>query len=218
MKKAIVFDFDGTILDTEPFIGKLIYETYKHFANEELTLDDILSNYGPSEEGILINLNKNNKYDPKEAFKYYLNLYKTLHNKYYSSLDDELINIFNIIKEKNINLFIVTGRSKESLEISLDLLKIKKYFKDYYCGSIKGVNKPTSIKKLLKEYNLNNEEIIYVGDSINDIYSMKKVNVELISVSYFNNRNKEKLEDLNPNNVANSFNELKNQILIKIKS
>ncbi len=70
MKKVIIFDFDGTILNTEPFIGRLIYETYLKFTGKKLTLEDILRNYGPSEDGMLINLN-DTSYDAKEAFEYY---------------------------------------------------------------------------------------------------------------------------------------------------
>ena len=130
MKKVIIFDFDGTILNTEPFIGRLIYETYLKFTGKKLTLEDILRNYGPSEDGMLINLN-DGSYDNNEAFEYYLKMYKKMHEEFFTHIDKDLKNIFEYLKSNDIDTYIITGRSKESLDISLDILDIRKYFKGY---------------------------------------------------------------------------------------
>ncbi len=211
MKKVIIFDFDGTILNTEPFIGKLIYETYLKFTNKRLTLEDILNNYGPSELGMLINMN-DGSYNPNEAFDYYLKLYKKMHEQFFTHIDKNLKNIFEYLKLNDIDTYIITGRSKESLDISLDILDIRKYFKGFYTGSIKGVNKPTSIRNLISDHNYNNKELLYIGDTINDIKSMNEVDVKIISIAMYNLKNFEELNKLNPNNVVKDYLELDSKI------
>lgn len=207
MKKVIIFDFDGTILNTEPFIGRLIYETYLKFTGKKLTLEDILRNYGPSEDGMLINLNDGN-YDSNEAFEYYLKMYKKMHEEFFTHIDKDLKNIFEYLKSNDIDTYIITGRSKESLDISLDILDIRKYFKGYYTGSKKGINKPTSIRNLMNDHNYNNKDLLYIGDTVNDIYSMKEVDVKIISIALYNLQNYDKLNELNPGNVVKDYKEL----------
>ena len=207
MKKVIIFDFDGTILNTEPFIGRLIYETYLKFTGKKLTLEDILRNYGPSEDGMLINLN-DGSYDSNEAFEYYLKMYKKMHEEFFTHIDKDLKNIFEYLKSNDIDTYIITGRSKESLDISLDILDIRKYFKGYYTGSKKGINKPTSIRNLMNDHNYNNKELLYIGDTVNDIYSMKEVDVKIISIALYNLKNYDKLNELNPFNVVKDYKEL----------
>ena len=207
MKKVIIFDFDGTILNTEPFIGRLIYETYLKFTGKKLTLEDILRNYGPSEDGMLINLN-DGSYDSNEAFEYYLKMYKKMHEEFFTHIDKDLKNIFEYLKSNDIDTYIITGRSKESLDISLDILDIRKYFKGYYTGSKKGINKPTSIRNLMNDHNYNNKELLYIGDTVNDINSMKEVDVKIISIALYNLKNYDKLNELNPGNVVKDYKEL----------
>lgn len=211
MKKVIIFDFDGTILNTEPFIGRLIYETYLKFTGKKLTLEDILRNYGPSEDGMLINLN-DGSYDSNEAFEYYLKMYKKMHEEFFTHIDKDLKNIFEYLKSNDIDTYIITGRSKESLDISLDILDIRKYFKGYYTGSKKGINKPTSIRNLMNDHNYNNKELLYIGDTVNDIYSMKEVDVKIISIALYNLQNYDKLNELNPFNVVKDYKELDSKI------
>lgn len=207
MNKVIIFDFDGTILNTEPFIGRLIYETYLKFTGKKLTLEDILRNYGPSEDGMLINLN-DTSYDAKEAFEYYLKIYKKMHEEFFTHIDKDLKNIFEYLKSNDIDTYIITGRSKESLDISLDILDIRKYFKGYYTGSKVGINKPTSIRNLMNDHNYNNKELLYIGDTVNDINSMKEVDVKIISIALYNLKNYDKLNELNPGNVVKDYKEL----------
>ena len=207
MKKVIIFDFDGTILNTEPFIGRLIYETYLKFTGKKLTLEDILRNYGPSEDGMLINLN-DGSYDSNEAFEYYLKMYKKMHEEFFTHIDKDLKNIFEYLKSNDIDTYIITGRSKESLDISLDILDIRKYFKGYYTGSKKGINKPTSIRNLMNDHNYNNKDLLYIGDTVNDINSMKEVDVKIISIALYNLKNYDKLNELNPFNVVKDYKEL----------
>ena len=53
-KKAIVFDFDGTLCDSFPLVAGKITEAIAMFRKEELTEEENNSIYGPTEEGIIL--------------------------------------------------------------------------------------------------------------------------------------------------------------------
>ena len=105
-------------------------------------------------------------------------------------------------------MYVLTGRSVESLFISLTKLNAFKYFDDYYYGGLDGAIKDELLLKLMKQHNLTKDEIIYVGDSIKDIEQCKKVGVKIISAAYDNFEKHDLIEELNPGMVANSVHEL----------
>ncbi len=212
--KAFVFDFDNTLVYSDILVVISFLEAYKKVFNQELKIEDIVKNYGPSEEGIFFNLS-NDKEKSEKAFKEYLTLYGKYQSLYAPLLAKDYYNLFKIIKDNNFKLFIITGRSEESLKISLDFYKLNDYFDGYYYGSTKGVNKPDSFKKLMDEYHLKNDEIIYFGDTRNDIKSCKEVNIPLFSVTLFYNEEyylKIKKEN---QNIINSYKEL-NEVILKL--
>lgn len=206
VNKVIAFDFDGTLCNS----FKLLDEAFKYtlsFYGIDYTRELFSKNSGPTEEGILINILGEEK--GKEAFKkYYLLKYKELHDEYLNTLYLGMEDILKYLKSKNIKMVVVTGRSEETLNISLRKLKLNKYFKDYYFGSISGVNKPINFMKVLKKYKLNNESLLYIGDSTKDIESASKAHIQIISVNFENDIRKNKLNLLNPNKVATNKEEL----------
>ncbi len=182
MKKYVIFDVDGTILHSFPLVNEAINYATKMSVNIVYDDETILNNYGADEEGILKNLLKD-KFTPY-TFSYYLDFYLNNHDKFIPSFINGIEDIFKSLLDLKIPLIILTGRSKESLDISLTKLNAYKYFINYYVGSKLGQNKVNNFYKIIDDYKVKKEDLLYIGDSINDIKACNEVGIDIISANY----------------------------------
>ena len=210
MIKAIIFDFDGTIVNSHSLLTQTLKKTIFKDFNIVLTEEQIRPYYGMNGIGILRGILKS-KYR-KSVFNDYYMIYQEIHDQHTPTLDLTLIEILEFLKEKKIPLFILTGRDSKTLNYSLNKFNINKYFKKKYYGSSTFKNKSYNFTKLLKEQNLKNDEVIYIGDSVGDIKACNSVNIKIISVAYYRDEGMRKLENYN-DIVCNSFDDLKNTLI-----
>jgi phosphoglycolate phosphatase len=177
--KNVIFDFDGTLVDSSIAVDKM----YAYFA-DKYKLDNI------SREQF-----KNMKRLPlKEKLKMvHLPLYKlpslTIQaRKLYSShledvkLIEGIEKILTILKEREIQMSILSSNSIANIKMFLENNKIN-FFEDIY-SSKNILKKDRAILKLLKRKKLNKNEILYVGDELQDIISCKKIDVKVAAVSW----------------------------------
>lgn len=181
------------------------------FRKEELTEEENNSIYGPTEEGIILKLIKD-KGEAKECFLRYLDLYNEYHDEL---LPDFILGIRELLEElnkRNIPVFLLTGRSKESTMITLTKFNAFKYFKAIYTGGLYGEVKEELLNELASIHHYNKEDLVYIGDSLHDVPQCRRANVDIISVSYANTDSYEKLEEINKGNVAKTVEELKEKL------
>ena len=106
------------------------------------------------------------------------------------------------LKNKGFDLYILTSNSKENVEIFLRDNYLLDIFKFVYSSS-NVFGKDKSIKKFFKNYNINKEDCVYIGDETRDIEAMKKIDLPIIAVSWgFNS--KCALKRLNPDKIIES--------------
>jgi phosphoglycolate phosphatase-like HAD superfamily hydrolase len=80
------------------------------------------------------------------------------------------------------------------------------------------VFKKENIQNVIDDYQVDKEEILYIGDTVSDIQNMQELGVSILSAAYCHKKEEEKkaLEQLNPNRVAHSVEELKEMIYKEI--
>ena len=207
-KKAVVFDFDGTLSDSFPLVAGKITEAIAMFRKEELTEEENNSIYGPTEEGIILKLIKD-KGEAKECFLRYLDLYNEYHEELLPDFIPGIRELLEELNKRNIPVFLLTGRSKESTMITLTKFNAFKYFKAIYTGGLYGEIKEELLNELASIHHYNKEDLVYIGDSLHDVPQCRRANVDIISVSYANTDSYEKLDEINKGNVAKTVEELK---------
>ena len=182
-------------------------EVFKKYLNKTYTKEEMRKVYGPSEDGIV--LNEVGEANFKNAFYDYLKIYESHHEELLKDFFPGIRELLMDLKNRGINVYLLTGRCKESLMISLTKLNAFDYFKSVTTGKIKGACKDELFLDFMKEYNLEKEDLIYIGESTHDIKHSKMVGIDVISVSYNEPESFNKLNSLNENNVAQSVDELK---------
>ena len=186
--KTIIFDFDGTIADTLPFMHKRMLKLIK-----EMKVTDLSDN-------IIVEKIRSKSYPElmKEFNISWLKLPFILNKVYQAQMDfyDEIAKtqLFPGIREtleelrkRGFRLGILSSNMKENID---KFIKVKKLelFDFIYCEkNIFGKDK--AMNHLLKEQNLNKDDVIYIGDEVRDIEACKKAGVKIISVTWgFNNK------------------------------
>lgn len=205
--KVIIFDFDGTIADTLDAIVKISNRLAADFGYKQTSLAEI--NY-------LKNLNS------REIIKQSgISIFKVpfLVRKVKSELNKEIHCLKPIpgikealieIKEQGEQLFIITSNSKENVILFLEKNNMQDLFNFIYSGATL-FGKSKIINNILKQQNINYEQVTYVGDETRDIEAAKKSKIKAIAVSWgFNS--KEVLAAQNPDFLIHQPDELINII------
>ncbi|MDA3802331.1 MAG: HAD hydrolase-like protein [Patescibacteria group bacterium] len=158
MIKAIIFDYDGVIVDSFPNVFKIYQKICEKFkVNCPDNIEEFRKVYGYNFYECLNNLGIKSKNHKKssEIFK------KEIINFGHSIFPD----ISEVIEEfsREYKLFLVTASYKSEAEKKLKKGGLLKYFTKLYCAEGK-VRKGELMKQLIKENNINKSEIISIGD------------------------------------------------------
>ncbi|MFX0212412.1 MAG: HAD family hydrolase [Candidatus Hodarchaeota archaeon] len=174
---AILFDLDGTILDSDA----IIIQSWKTAHNQ--TSPDVEWN-----ESKLLNMMG----QPAEDIPYGMGVPEELHQKYLKIFDQQFINIrlplFDDVmpvlvklKEKSIPLGIVTGaKTGEALELLIQN-NIDHFFTEIIGADLteRGKPYPDPVNLAVERLQLNSrkKDIWFVGDSLNDLVSAQVAGV-----------------------------------------
>lgn len=188
MKKynTIIFDMDGTLLNTIGDIADSVNYILKKYGYPLRTFEEILSFVGNGSERLMElslpegrNTSNFNKY--LEEYKiYYLE-----NNNNKTSPYEGIMELLKELFEKNYKLAIVSNKNDENIK---SLNKI--YFGDYIkiaIGQSKDVKRkpaPDMVFNALDELNSDIENAVYVGDSEVDILTAKNANMNCVSVCW----------------------------------
>lgn len=183
MKKYILFDFDGTLVNTNDVILASWQHTYRHYLGHEMPVDHITSCFG---EPLLLTMEREFPgVDPQESADVY--------RQFQLENADKLVTIFPGIKELLADLKaagyvlgIVTSRTRESALRYMDMFAITSYFSNLVTCDDTTVHKPNPEPILLAMSKLgaSAEESIMIGDSPFDIKCANNAGVDSVMVNW----------------------------------
>lgn len=180
---TVLFDFDGTIMDTNDIIISSWQYTYRNFTGKDGDLNTILQSFGEPLDYSIRQLFPN--HDTDEV----LSVYREYQFKHY----EEMISLFPGVEEmlfflndKGYKMGIVTNRLRRSTDIGLKKFKVEKLFGSVIACNEAARNKPFADPVLMAINQLESkpETSILVGDSANDILCGQNAGVRTVRVSW----------------------------------
>mgnify|MGYP000358374915 FL=1 len=202
--KGVIFDLDGTIGDTVPLCIKAFRKAIEPLIERSVSDEEIIATFGPSEEGTIMALAPNFY---KKGVEDYLRYYEEYHDMCPNPFEG-IEDILKMLKEKRIQISMVTGKGKYSTDISLKKFSIDSYFEIIETGIVSGPSKPQGIQKVIDFYkHFDKDEFIYVGDAPSDISASRKIGIPVISVAWAKSAEPKKLKELSPNEIFYSITE-----------
>lgn len=186
--KAIIFDLDGTLLNTLEDLASSTNYALKKNGFKERSLSEVKSFIGNGiallAQRALPDGNKNPLYEKVLSdLKSHYSKNSLVKTKAY----DGIIEVLDFLKEKNIKTAIVSNKPDAQVK-ALSKIFFYKYMKEEYCiGECEGVKRkpaPDSLLKVIELFNLKKEECIYAGDSEVDIETAKNAGIKCVSVSW----------------------------------
>lgn len=180
--KYILFDLDGTLLNT----NKLIIESFKYTLKKHLNMhiedSEILKYFG---EPLMITLKRFSEEKAEEMFNTYI--------EYNESIHDDRVEVFGdvdkVLEEASkmgCIATVVTSKRKVLAKRGLSLFNMLKYFDDVvaYEDTKKHKPDPEPILEALARLGAKKEEALMVGDSEFDIKCAYNAGVDSALVSW----------------------------------
>ena len=202
-KPTLIFDLDGTLIDSKPAIIKSFTDVFeKYDKSENFTPERQIEVLGPALKDSL------GKFFPNENIEEVLNTYRQAFKKNAELVKPMpgAIETLTKLKEEGYDMGIVTTRENASTKACLEMTGLKDYFKDFV-----GINDVSKIKPDIEAYELlisrnklNKADLIVIGDSAMDVEGGK--NYGAYTVAYVSEpAKKEAIDAAGPNEEITDF-------------
>lgn len=191
-KPTLIFDFDGTIADSQKYVLAFVKKLCQKYLKRTLTDKEINSFRHKWPKEIIKELGISVFKLPKIIREAQKEMAFSIHRvKPFKRIKEVLTDLH----KRDVNLGIVSTNSEDNIRIFLKNNGLN--FFDFIYSSPAIFGKAARLKKALKEKKLNKENVIYVGDEIRDIEAARKINIKVAAVAWGFNPEKI-LKKLNP--------------------
>ncbi len=200
MYKAVLFDFDGTLVNT---LENISYCAKKAMQAVGLTAPEDANDYkyliGNGADILIRRILAWQNCDDEEIFQKAIAQYREIYNQnpiYLAEIYEGMMPLLKALKERGLKLGIVTNKPHATTLLCVEQLFGNDLF-DYSCGQQEGLPikpDPTGANNVLKEFNVKPEEAVYVGDTSVDMQTGKALGACTVGVLW-GFRKREELEE-----------------------
>lgn len=183
--EAVLFDFDGTIIDSYPGIQKAFDKAYfsTYSVHNIVSIEPYI---GPPIDKILANVNNETNFEKIASF---VSSFKTIYDTEgfkFSVLYEGMRELLEELFKNGVRLFIVTNKREKPTRLITGYLGIANFFSGYYCSDSKSEysSKAAIVEDMLQVERLNPTNCVLVGDTVQDEVAAKQNNIPFVYAAY----------------------------------
>lgn len=183
MIDTVLFDFDGTIMDTNEIIIESWQTTFRKLRGKEADRDVLLKTFGEPLEATMLG------FFPNVPLEESLEIYRDYQRKYFIPsirLFPGVRELLDALSQQKTKMALVTSRLKFTTDQALEHFDIGKYFQ--YVVTADDVNRhkpdPLCANLALEALDAQSEQTIMLGDSPLDIMCARNAGVHPVLVSW----------------------------------
>ncbi len=197
--RAVIFDLDGTLLDTFPAIVAAWNAAMEPLLGRTFEPQEVVAHFGPPDEGMLYGAFPKDlsEQGQKEAIERYFRAYRRAHEGMTPFAGVETL--LNFLEEKGLPLGIMTGKGRRACDETLDFFGWTKRFKSIVTGDEIDHPKPNpdGVLRVASELGINPQQCVFVGDSPADIGAAENAGMFSV-VAGWHDYYVDELKQLNP--------------------
>lgn len=179
--KTVLFDLDGTLIDTNELINVSFEHTFKQY-DFSFTREEIMEFNGPP---LRETFHKINPGQADEMIETYRSHNAVVHEKYIKVFP-YVIDTLEKLRDNQINMGIVTSKMRNGVNLGLELTKLDHFFETII--TVDDVTHPKphpeSVIKAMTELNGEIDSTIMVGDNHHDIVAGHNAGVRTAGVAW----------------------------------
>ena len=204
-KPTVLFDLDGTILDTQNGIIKTYHHIFEKYG-KEFTKEMETEVLGPSLVSIFTKYFDDK--DPNELAEEY-RIYNKEIFKSVNKPMDHAIDMLKVLKAEGYHTGVVSTKYHDVVKMNLELYDMNQYIDDIVGADEVKKDKPDAegINLILKRNKWYRDGLIYVGDSVTDIAAGKNAGAYTVGY-YFNPNKKDKLNEASANEYTDDLSDI----------
>ncbi len=206
--KLVLFDCDGTVLDTFKLIEKVVFKTFSIlYPDYQMSIEEAHSFFGPYIVDTLKKYVKNEE-ELNKALEVYQQCYDELSLEW-TTVYDGIIDLLEYLKQNNYKIGIVSNKDSKVVLEGLQGCKINQYFDIIIGADLMKFAKPDPCGIYIAMEKFNTKDAYMIGDTVTDIQTGLNANITTIGVTWCVTTKKELL-DAKANYVVDHPSEIKN--------
>ncbi len=189
--KLLIFDLDGTLIDSRQDLANSVNAMLRHFGRPELP-QEVIASYIGNGAPMLVRRSLGDPDDEnfvQDALLYFMAWYrehKLDHTYVYEGITEALEAIRQSRNGRPVKMAVLSNKPVGPSRAIVEALGLGKYFFQVYGGNSFHTKKPdpAGVQALLDEAETRPEETIIVGDSDVDVLTARNAGIYSIGVKY----------------------------------